>query len=130
MLAVGDRHASPWEATSKVPRPQSQMKHVDGTPWGTRGGIALTHTFPADGEYTFRIMLHGTPTGQLFGSVFSRNEQLEVSINGERAALLDVDYRISETDKNGLNITTPRIHVKAGPQQLAAAFIAKIDAVS
>ena len=28
----------------------------------------VEHTFPADGEYSFRIMLHGTPTGQLFGS--------------------------------------------------------------
>jgi len=128
-LAVGDRNASPSEATFKVPRTQSQMKHIDGTPWGTRGGIALNYTFPADGEYTFRVMLHGTPTGQLFGSVASRNEQLEVSINGERAALVDIDYKISETDKNGLNLTTPRIHIKAGPQHIAAAFIQKFDGV-
>jgi hypothetical protein len=128
-LAVGDRNASPSEATFKVPRTQSQMKHIDGTPWGTRGGIAVTHTFPADGEYSFRIMLHGTPTGQLFGSVASRNEQIDLSINGERVALLDIDYKISETDKNGLNLTTPRIHVKAGPQHIAAAFIQKFDGV-
>jgi hypothetical protein len=128
-LAVGDRNASPSEATFKVPRTQSQMKHIDGTPWGTRGGIALTYTFPADGDYTFRIMLHGTPTGQLFGSVASRNEQIDLSINGERVALLDIDYKISETDKNGLNLVTPRINVKAGPQRLAAAFIQKFDGV-
>ena len=128
-LAVGDRNASPSEATFKVPRTQSQMKHIDGTPWGTRGGIAVTHTFPADGEYSFRIMLHGTPTGQLFGSVASRTEQIDLSINGERVALLDIDYKISETDKNGLNLTTPRIHVKAGPQHIAAAFIQKFDGV-
>jgi Protein of unknown function (DUF1592)/Protein of unknown function (DUF1588)/Protein of unknown function (DUF1585)/Protein of unknown function (DUF1587)/Protein of unknown function (DUF1595)/Planctomycete cytochrome C len=128
-LAVGDRNASPSEATFKVPRTQSQMKHIDGTPWGTRGGIAVTHTFPADGDYSFRIMLHGTPTGQLFGSVSSRSEQIDLSINGERVALLDIDYKISETDKNGLNLTTPRIHVKAGPQRLAAAFIQKFDGV-
>ena len=128
-LAIGDRTATPSETTYKVPRTQSQMRHVDGAPWGTRGGIAVTHTFPADGDYTFRIMLHGTPTGQLFGSVFSRNEQIEISINGERAALLDVDYRISETDKNGLNLTTPRLHVKAGQQHVSAAFIQKFDGV-
>ncbi|MBW8867779.1 MAG: DUF1587 domain-containing protein, partial [Acidobacteria bacterium] len=129
-LAVGDRSASPSEATFKVPRTQSQMKHIDGTPWGTRGGIALNYTFAADGEYTFRVMLHGTPTGQLFGSVASRNEQLEVSINGERVALLDIDYKISETDKNGLNLVTPRIHIKAGPQHIAAAFIQKFDGIA
>jgi hypothetical protein len=128
-LAVGDRNASPSEATFKVPRTQSQMKHIEGTPWGTRGGIALTYTFPADGDYTFRIMLHGTPVGILFGSVASRNEQIDLSINGERVALMDIDYKISETDKNGLNLVTPRIHVKAGPQHIAAAFIQKFDGV-
>ena len=128
-VAVGDRSASPTEATYKVPRTQSQMVHIDGTPWGTRGGISLVHTFPADGEYSFRIMLHGTPVGELFGSVSNRDEQLEVSINGERAALIDIDYRMSEKDKNGLNLTTPRIHIKAGPQRVSAAFIQKFDGV-
>jgi hypothetical protein len=128
-LAVGDRNASPSEFTVKVPRTESQMKHVEGTPWGTRGGLALTYTFPADGDYTFRIMLHGTPTGQLFGSVASRSEQIDLSINGERVALLDVDWKMTETDKNGLNLLTPKIHIKAGPQKIAAAFIQKFDGV-
>src|SRR4051812_21788835 len=128
-LAVGDRNASPSEFTVKVPRTESQMRHVDGTPWGTRGGLALDYTFPADGDYSFRIMLHGTPTGQLFGSVASRNEQIDLSINGERVALLDVDWKMTETDKTGLNLVTPRVHVKAGPQHIAAAFIQKFDGV-
>ena len=128
-LAVGDRNASPTEATYKVPRTQSQMHHMDGTPWGTRGGVAIDHVFPADGEYSFRIMLHGTPTGQLFGSVASRNEQIEVSLDGVRVALMDINWRMSETDKAGLNITSPRIFIKAGPQHVAAAFIQKFDGV-
>jgi cytochrome c551/c552 len=128
-LALGDRSASPTEATFKVPRTESQMRHIEGTPWGTRGGVSVLHTFPADGDYTFRIMLHGTPTGQLFGSVASRNEQIEVSINGERVALMPIDYRITETDKAGLNLVTPRIHVKAGAQHVAAAFIQNFDGV-
>ncbi|HEV3139801.1 MAG TPA: DUF1587 domain-containing protein, partial [Vicinamibacterales bacterium] len=129
-LAVGDRNASATESTYKVPRTQSQMHHIDGAPWGTRGGVAIHYTFPADGEYSFRIMLHGTPTGQLFGSVSSRTEQIEVSINGERAALLDINWKMSETDKAGLNLVTPRIFVKAGPQHVAAAFIQKFDGVN
>jgi mono/diheme cytochrome c family protein len=128
-VAIGDRTATPSETTFKVPRTQSQMRHVEGAPWGTRGGLAVNYTFPADGDYTFRVMLHGTPTGQLFGSVFSRNEQIEIAINGERVAILDIDYRISETDKNGLNLTTPRIHLKAGEQHVSAAFIQKFDGV-
>jgi cytochrome c553 len=128
-LAIGDRTASPTEATYKVPRTESQTGHVDGTPWGTRGGIAVDHTFPADGEYSFRIMLHGTPTGQLFGSVFSRNEQIDLSVDGERVALLDINYRMNEGEKAGLNLTTPHIFLKAGPHHVTAAFIQKFDGV-
>ena len=125
-LAVGDRNASPSEATYKVPRTESQMHHIEGTPWGTRGGVSVTHVFPADGDYTFRMLLHGVPTGQLYGSTV-RGEQIEVAINGERVALMPVNYRMTETDKNGLNITTPAIHVKAGPQHVTAAFIQRFD---
>jgi hypothetical protein len=126
-LAAGDRTASASETTIKIPRTQSQNIHIDGTPWGTRGGLAVTHTFPADGEYSFRVMLHGTPTGELFGSVWSRSEQLEISINGARVALLDIDPHMSETGKSGLNLVTPRIHIKAGPQHIAAAFIQRFE---
>ena len=55
-------------------------------------------------------------------------EQIEVSIDGERVALLDINPRMSETDpKNGLSSTTPPIHIKAGPQRLSAAFVQRFD---
>jgi cytochrome c551/c552 len=126
-LAVGDAKAAPTEANYKVPRTANQMRQVEGAPFGTRGGIAVTHIFPADGEYTFRMMLHSIPTGQLFGSSFP-GEQIEVSINGVRAALIDINTRMSESDPNGMNLVTPKIHVKAGPQRVAAAFISRFDA--
>ena len=80
-LAVGDRHASPTSTTWKVPRTASQMRHVEGAPLGTRGGLSVLHVFPADGEYQFKIMLHMGPTGDLFGGP-NRGEQIEVSIDG------------------------------------------------
>src|SRR5438034_5455000 len=42
---------------------------------------------------------------------------------------MDFDSRIRETDKTGLNLTTPRLHVKAGQQHVSAAFIQKFDGV-
>jgi hypothetical protein len=53
--AVGDTTALPLTATYTIPRVASQMRHVEGTPFGTRGGMAVVHDFPADGEYTFRL---------------------------------------------------------------------------
>src|SRR6185295_6438293 len=123
-LAVGDPAASPGSAIYKIPRMASQLQHVDGAPFGTRGGLSVVHTFPADGEYTFRMMLHSIPTGQLYGSA-ARNEQIEVSVNGARVALIDINPRMSESDANGMNLQTPAIPVKAGPQRVSAAFLVK-----
>jgi hypothetical protein len=125
-LAVGDRTAAAGESTYRIPKTASQLERVDGAPWGTRGGISVVHTFPADGDYTFRMLLLGVPTGELFGSIV-RDEQLEVSLNGARVALLTIDYRITEASPNGLNIVTPPIHVPAGPQRLSAAFIQRFE---
>jgi mono/diheme cytochrome c family protein len=126
-LALGDPTSAPTEATYKVPRTQSQMEHIAGTPIGTRGGVSLVHVFPADGDYSFRAMLHSIPTGQLYGSIV-RGEKLEISINGERVALLDINHMMSEQDDNGMNLTSPRVHVKAGPQRVSAAFLRQFEA--
>jgi hypothetical protein len=120
--AVGDKDAGPSEATYRVSRIASQMRRAEGAPFGTRGGISVVHNFPADGEYIFKIQLHGSPTGQLFGAP-AKGEQIEVSLNGERVALLDVDPLLDESDPKGMNMETPPIVVKAGPQRVSAAFI-------
>ncbi|MDH4063026.1 MAG: DUF1592 domain-containing protein, partial [Acidobacteriota bacterium] len=131
-LAVGDRNASGTSVTYKIGRTASQMRHVDGAPIGTRGGISVVHTFPADGEYVFKMNLHNEPLGGLVGrtsmTVLDLKEVVEVSINGERVALLPLNTRMSETDAtNKLDISTPPIHVQAGPQRVSAAFIQNIE---
>ncbi|HJR61148.1 MAG TPA: DUF1592 domain-containing protein [Vicinamibacterales bacterium] len=124
--AVGDPEAAPGSTTYRVPRTAAQLTHVEGAPVGTRGGVSVVHIFPADGEYSFRMMLHSIPTGQLYGST-TRGEQLEVSINGRRVALLEINPRMSESDPNGMNLQTPPIAVPAGPQRVSAAFIQRFD---
>jgi len=131
-LAVGDRNASATSVTYKIGRTASQMRQVDGAPIGTRGGISVVHTFPADGDYVFKMNLHNEPLGGLAGrtsmTVLDLKEVVEVSINGERVALLPLNTRMSETDQaNSLDITTPPIHIKAGAQRVSAAFIQNIE---
>jgi mono/diheme cytochrome c family protein len=126
-LALGDPTSAPTEATYKVPRTQSQMEHIAGAPIGTRGGVSLIHVFPADGDYSFRAMLHSIPTGQLYGSIV-RGEKLEVSIDGKRVALLDINHQMSEQDENGMNLQSPRVHVTAGPHRVSAAFLRQFEA--
>ena len=131
-LGVGDRNATGTSVTYKIGRTASQMRQVEGAPIGTRGGISVVHTFPADGDYTFKMNLHNEPLGGLAGrtsmTVLELKEVIEVSINGERVALLPLNTRMSETDQsNSLDLTTPPIHVKAGPQRVSAAFIQNIE---
>jgi len=119
-LAIGDPAMSPLVETYHVPATFSQTSHVDGAPYGTRGGIVVRHNFPADGEYRFRITLYFTTNTLLFGT-YAKGEQIEVAVNGERVALLDVNPRMKVDD----DLRTPPIRIKAGPQTISAAFIQK-----
>jgi mono/diheme cytochrome c family protein len=123
--ALGDPKAAPSSLVYKVPRTASQMRHVEGAPFGTRGGASLVYNFPADGEYKFRALLHGEPAGRIFGMVKYANEQLEISVDGERIKVLDIDPRLSESSPNGLNLDTVTAFVKAGPHRVSAAFLVK-----
>jgi hypothetical protein len=126
-LAVGDPKASPTTSTYKIARLASQLETVDGAPKGTRGGVSAIHNFPADGEYVFTVTLHAIPTGQLFGSTAPFDERIEVSVNGERVALLEVDRGMSQADPNGMDLKTAPVRVRAGPQRITAAFLRTYD---
>ncbi|HXG90719.1 MAG TPA: DUF1592 domain-containing protein [Vicinamibacterales bacterium] len=134
-LAVGDRSATATSVTYKISRAKSQMAHVDGAPIGTRGGVSEVHVFPADGAYIFKVAMHYEPLGGLVGrstmSTFGIKEEVEVSVDGERVALLELNTRMSESDpKNNLEPQTVPIQVSAGPHRVSAAFIQKFEAVS
>jgi hypothetical protein len=122
-LAVGDPTAKPGSETYNVPRLASQWERVEGAPIGTRGGVSVVHTFPADGEYEFRVSLHAIPTGQLYGSAAPFDERIEVSIDGARVALIDVDRWMSQADPTGMDLKTEPITIRAGPRRVTAAFL-------
>ncbi|MEZ5419136.1 MAG: DUF1592 domain-containing protein [Vicinamibacterales bacterium] len=130
-LAIGDRHASATSATYRVLQTESQMRYVEGAPFGSRGGLVVTHQFPADGDYRFTALLQRTITGELFGNtgiyVAGSNELLEISLNGERVAVLEIPATLSDATEKGFNIASPVIHVKAGPQWIAAAFVPRMS---
>ena len=132
-LAVGDPAAGPREATYKVTRWVSQREQVEGAPYGSRGGISVVHTFPADADYRFRVSFHHETTGELFGSgrgalhTAEHPEQIEISIDGERVALLDIDRWMHVSDPNGVNLRTEPIRVTAGPHRVSAVFIRHIE---
>ena len=65
----------------------SQLARVDGAPLGTRGGISVVHTFPADGDYVVqRRLLHSSRCGVLFGSTVRRRADRSVGRRRARGA--------------------------------------------
>ena len=124
-LAVGDPDSSASESTYSLPKTASQLARAEGAPLGTRGGLSVVHTFPADGDYVFRLDFFAEPLGILFGNT-TPGEQIEVSLDGERLTLFDINPRMNEST-TGLSLKTPATHVAAGPHRLTAAFLQRFE---
>ena len=122
-LAVGDLEAGNREHTYSVSGYRSQADRVEGAPYGTRGGTSVVHNFPADGDYVFSIVFEHTTTGAGFAGQLARGEQVEISIDGDRAALIDVDAWLTYSDPWGITMRTEPIAVRAGPRRVTAAFL-------
>ena len=116
-IAMGNPSAP--SASSKYTNPievsQHAWDHIEGTPFGTRGGMVVTHDFPSDGEYVFEVE---TLFGQARGF-----EDLDFSVDGEGVALLALEH----SGGSRLPIRTDPVFVRAGQHQIAVAFVRKID---
>jgi len=88
-LAIGDPAMTPELATHYVPNFLMQGEHIEGLPLGTRGGIRVEHFFPLDAEYVLTVDLMSAVNGIHIGNGVP-NEQLEVTLDGERIALFDI----------------------------------------
>lgn len=121
-LAIGDADIAPASPTYTNSGYTTQWERVEGAPFGTRGGISVVHNFPADGEYVFRMAFEHTTTGEYFGMT-TRGEQIEISVDGERMALMDMDQWMHVSDPNGVNMKSVPIFVTAGPHRVSAAFL-------
>jgi len=116
-LAVGNPEARSGivQYTNPIEVSQHAWDRIEGAPYGTRGGIVVTHDFPADGEYVFSIeTLFGDGTGF---------EDVDVSIDGEGVALLGLEHGGAKS----IPIRTEPVFVRAGQRRVAAAFIRKIE---
>jgi hypothetical protein len=121
-LAIGNVTA-PTQAVFEVPPDTAQNYHIDGLPFGTRGGILIKYQFPADGDYSFRVKGVTGYFQAVLGGI--TGEQLEVTVDGERVKLFDWDKEIANTTGNGR--ATPRVPIKAGLHTVGVTFLATND---
>ena len=91
----------------------TQTYHVEGLPFGTRGGMLIRHNFPVDGEYVISVSL--SQSG-LQAANIANGEQLEISLNGRAHQVVRSQRSTSEAEAG--SSTAPsfqvRTAVKAG----------------
>ncbi len=120
-LALGHSEAAPTSETYRVPVYQSQhaWDQVDGAPYGTRGGIVVDHHFPASGEYVFDV--------SLWAGDIARNEDLDISIDGERVDLVELEVLFRYDLGPDWTMQTKPIFIEGGQRRVAVSFIRNVD---
>ena len=149
--AVGDPNVRPVTDAYDVPDDLVQNDRMnEELPLGSRGGIAIHHDFPADGEYVIKVRLKrdGDRTNGEGNPIrgVGLKRQLDVRVDDERIKLFSVGGEQFGTAKQGVfgvdvyNEADPRqdayerggadaglevrFPAKAGPHTVAVAFLA------
>jgi mono/diheme cytochrome c family protein len=115
-LAVGDQSAPLLvDHLFRVSAEMPQDYHIEGTPFGARGGIVIRTNIPLDGDYQINIALTRQTPGHEF----------EVSVDGERVQLFSTDAPPAVDVGAGRGnfrfpVTMP---LKAGPREIIVTFL-------
>ena len=134
-LAVGDPGIRPVVQTYNVPQTLLQRDRMsEAMPFGTRGGAAVRHYFPADGEYEIRIRLQRTHASQIRG--LGEPNDIELRIDRRRVRQFTVGGdgprdpwsavpSASPYEQTADEKLTVRLPVTAGPHDVSVAFPVK-----
>ena len=150
-LAVGDPTIQPMVQVYRASEWETQtVRMSEDLPFGTHGGFAVSHAFPLDGEYTFRLRLRRNFFG---GTIHGIDDEHEVQariddrlvgqfvVGGEYQgadpgiliAIPEDDIENQKLHSYHLNADDHmvfRLAVKAGPHLVAAAFTDAAPSVS
>lgn len=131
-LAVGDPNIQADTTTYRAKPDLSQNGHMEGLPLGTRGGLAMRHYFPLDGEYVIKVRLWRATADVIKG--LEELHQVEISVDGQRVKLATIggkdEQELSYTNsgKSAEEIDarlTVHVPVKAGLRTVVATFMAE-----
>jgi hypothetical protein len=128
-LAVADPSIKPAVATYRVaPLFAQNDRASEDLPFGSRGGLAVRHHFPVDGEYVLKVRLQRTYTEIVRG--MTSPSTLELRLDRELVRSFTVGARpgaapadVLEQSRNGDANLEVRLDVKAGIALVGAAFV-------
>jgi hypothetical protein len=126
-MAIGDRNATLMVTNYRSSPYVSQhpWDHVEGAPYGTRGGIVALHDFPADGKYQI--------TMDIEGGVGTSLEDIDVALDGKRVSLIKYEKGVNKTngfaDKPlGMDVLmTDSLQVPAGQHKVTVSFVRRSE---
>lgn len=137
-LVIGDP-TLPSESQTYIVSPlllQTERMNEE-LPFGTRGGIAVKHYFPLDGDYELKVRLQRSDKEQLIVGI-AEPHRLDVRVDGESVKLFkvggehrgmaqveddQVDASEAEYERTADDKLLVRLPVKAGTHLVQAAFL-------
>src|SRR5262245_23304371 len=140
-LAVGDSGMKPVVTTYRIPPALRQDRRMsDDLPFRSRGGTALSHFFPVDGEYVIKLRLRRAfSNAGIIG--YNNRERLDVRLDDEQVKLFTIGGECAGEHAHEPRCVIPpgvqtsseysihlddtldvRVTVKAGERTIAASF--------
>ena len=129
-LAVGDPTIPPLTDVYRVSRYLSQDGRMgEEMPFGSRGGTAVQHYFPVDGEYVISVRLSESGFGSVRG--LRRSNTLDLRLDGHLLGSFAIGGGAatgvppggsSQTGDDGPQV---RVAVTAGLRRISAAFVSE-----
>ncbi len=137
--AIGRVNAKPSTRQVRAAPDANQDEHLDGLPLGTRGGMLVTHYFPADGEYEFNIRefffggagyVTKIDTPQRVLLTIDDVRVFEGTFGGEQdLRAVDQEQAIA-ADEMQSRFNHIRVRVKAGEHRVGVSFVQRTFAQS
>ena len=130
-LAIGSPFRSPGGATIMLPPDLTQERHLEGLPFGTRGGTMVSHHFPRDAEYEVQIQLRRDVNDHIDG--LTEPHELELTLDAERIELFTVEPTPRGEGPGSERAAEEgtfkvRLPVNAGPREVGVTFLRKTSA--
>lgn len=116
-LAVGAPLSAVDSKTFRIPPDLEQHDHIDGLPFGTRGGALVRYLFPREGDYDIRADLGGAQR-------VTSAHQFEMSVDGEQVKLAAIEPRKPGGQRPQSSYQV-RVHIAGGSHDVAATFFKK-----
>jgi hypothetical protein len=128
VAALGNVNARPVGTTYSSGSGE-QFFHVEGAPPGTRGGIVVTHPFPADGEYVINIAnmaqaiwVYNMEFANHLVVSIDRRKIYETTIGGEEDMKAIDQKQDPAVDAINQRLKNIRFRTTAGPHEIAVTF--------